>query len=497
MKKILIISTSVFLVLFSSCKKGFLDKNPTDQLANETFWKTEEDVNMGLTGVYNVMTDRSTFNHGRMLWDGLSDIAFVRDNSIAQGNIEVTTGGWVTSIYNDCYVGISRCNNFLANVDNAQMDEGNRTKDKAEVYFLRGYFYFILTEFYGGVPLYTKPPASVEASKVKQSTKDEVVAQVLKDLDLAIAGLPDDAYTGHAVKGSALSLKAKVLMHNQRWAEAATAAKQVIQSGKFSLYNNYQNLFLTVGQDNNPEIIFSVKFLLPDAPTPTTSDMNPDLIGGHAHIVSPIQNYVDSFECTDGLTIAQSPLYDPTNYKKNRDPRLKYIVADSSQWAAYKPASETGESWSTAYIVNKYVNWANAPYSWAKRSDQDYIVLRYAEVLLIYAESQNEASGTDQSVYDAVNAVRARPGVNMPALPAGLGKAGMRVRIRREREVELGMEGLRYLDIKRWKTAETIIPTIVDPGGYRRKFDPAKNYLWPFSLSERDVNPNLNQNPNY
>lgn len=497
MKKIFIIGSSVLLVLFSSCKKDFLDKNPTDQLASETFWKTEADVQMGLTGVYNVMTNRSTFNHGRMLWDGLSDIAYLRDNAgLGQGTIEATSGGMVTSIYNDCYVGISRCNIFLANADQATMDDGNKTKYKAEVYFLRAYFYFTLTEFYGGVPLYTTP-VTVEESKVKQSTKDEVVAQVLKDADLAIAGLPDVAYTGHAVRGSALALKAQVLMHNQHWAEAAAAAKEIITGGKFSLYNNYKNLFLTPGQENNPEIIFSVRFLLPDAPAPTTSDMNPDLIGGHAHTLSPIQRYVDSFECTDGLSITQSPLYNPAKPFDNRDPRLIFTVADTALWAQYGAGKgESGESWSTPYTVEKYVNWDNAPYSWATRSGQDYIVYRYANVLLMYAESQNEAVGPDQSVYDAVNWVRARPGVNMPPLPAGLDQAGMRSRIRREREVELGMEGFRYLDIKRWKIAEILIPTIVDPGGLTRAFT-QRNYLFPFAQAERDINPNLEQNPGY
>ena len=85
----------------------------------------------------------------------------------------------------------------------------------------------------------------------------------------------------------------------------------------------------------------------------------------------------------------------------------------------------------------------------------------------------------------------------MPGIPTGLSQAEMRDHIRHERRVELGGEGLRYLDIKRWKTAETVIPTIVDPGGVTRQFDPAKHYVFPFPQAEVDVNPNLEQNPNY
>ncbi|HEX8358347.1 MAG TPA: RagB/SusD family nutrient uptake outer membrane protein [Segetibacter sp.] len=160
-------------------------------------------------------------------------------------------------------------------------------------------------------------------------------------------------------------------------------------------------------------------------------------------------------------------------------------------------APYNGESWANSYSIEKYVNWKNAPYSWETRSDQDYIVFRYAQVLLMYAEAKNEAMGPDQSVYDAVNMVRARPTVNMPPLPAGLDQAGMRARIRNERIVELGMEGLRYWDIKRWKIAETVIPTVVDPSGISRVFIPGKHYLFPFSQSEMDRNPNLTQNPGY
>jgi hypothetical protein len=117
--------------------------------------------------------------------------------------------------------------------------------------------------------------------------------------------------------------------------------------------------------------------------------------------------------------------------------------------------------------------------------------------LLMYAEAKNEASGPDQTIYDAVNAVRARQGINMPPLPAGLNQADMRTRIRHERRVELGLEGLRWADIKRWKTAETYIPTLIDLGGVHRAFDPAKNYLMPIPQSEIDINTSLVQNPNY
>src|SRR5690606_21462619 len=155
---------------------------------------------------------------------------------------EPTSGSLVDQIYGDCYKGISTCNFFLDNVDNSPLDASKINRYKAEVYFLRAMFYFTLTDHYGGVPLYTKY-VTVEEALVKQSTKDAVIEQVLTDLDFAIANLPDVAYTdGHAVKGSAQALKARVLLYNERWSEAADVANQVITGGKFSLFDNFRTL---------------------------------------------------------------------------------------------------------------------------------------------------------------------------------------------------------------------------------------------------------------
>jgi len=297
------------------------------------------------------------------------------------------------------------------------------------------------------------------------------------------------------VKGSALALKAKVLLFNQQWQAAADAANQVIQDGNFSLYNDYKNLFLAVGQDNNPEIIFSVRYLNPDSYS--DQDIQLAWFGN----MNPNQQFVDDFECTDGQPISSSPLYDSTNWKKNRDPRLMYTVRNFNE----PGINSAGNVVYFNYTNNSLTGWEDmkginidaVPVDYSTKSEQDWILIRYADVLLMYAEAKNEVSGPDVSIFNAINAVRARPGINMPPIPAGLTKDQMRTRIMHERRVELGMEGLRYDDIKRWKTAETYLPTIVDAGGVRRAFDPSRDYLWPFPQSEIDVNPNLVQNPGY
>lgn len=494
---------SIFLavtgLVLSACE-DFLEKHPTDELSSQTFWKNENDVDMALAGMYSRLLN-NTYDINRIDWDAISDDFFLfgtygRVDNIAKGLVEPTTGGIVTSIYSDSYKGITACNIFLDNIDRASMPQAKKDIYKGEALFLRSLFYFTLTEIYGGVPYYAAS-VTLENAYVEKSPKSFIVDKILEDLEVAAGLLPDVAYESHAVRGSALALKAKIHLHNEQWQEAADAAALVIGSNVFKLSNNYKNLFLTASQEKNAEIIFSSRYMNPDRYATDGIDMK---YGASAALNARL-DFINEFECTDGLPITTSPLYDPANVFGNRDPRLAFTIRHASE-PITNPANglvhnNNLSGLHTPYLIRKYVDPAHLPLSFATRSDQDYVVLRYAEVLLIYAEAKNEQSGPDQSVYDAVNAVRARVGVNMPALPADLDQAAMRDRIRHERRVELGAEGMRYLDLKRWKTAEIIIPTIVDPGGVTRQFDPAKHYVFPFPQGEVDVNTKLKQNPNY
>ena len=494
----------VFALLLVSCE-DYLDKNPLDQISSPTFWKTQADADMALAGVYSRLNVSTYIFETQAMLSVLAGDANEAGQSLgassigtlAAGTIEPTSGGIVNSIYEHSYQGISSCNFFLENIDKCAITDEVKNKYKGEVRFLRALFYFTLSEFYGGVPLYTTT-VDIEEAKVKQSSKEEVIVQVLDDLDFAIANLPNTDYStsGHAVKGSALALKSRVLLHQEDWEGAADAANQVITEGQFSLYHDFKNLFLVYGQTDNPEIIFSTRFLNPD-----NFNQQDIRLQWHA-ILNPRQELVDAFECIDGLPITESPLYDADNWKLNRDPRMLLTLKHFSDPAvkasgevveyAYNGISLTG------YEPDKFVDVEALPIDYATKSEHDWILIRYAEVLLNYAEAKNEVSGPDPSVYNAINAIRARPGIDMPPLPAGLTKDEMRARIWQERRVELALEGLRYGDIKRWKLAETYIPSLVDPGSnLHRQFDPAKHYLFPFPQSEIDINDKLEQTPNY
>lgn len=500
-KSLIIVFIAFF---FMSCKKDLLDKNPLDQISAPTFWKTQNDADMALAGCY-ARLNCNTFNwEGNMDLDimagdaceGAQSLGSASVGTFALGQIFPTSGGILSNVYTDCYRGIATCNIFLGNIDKVSIPDAVKAEYKGEVLFLRALFYFTLSDEYGGVPLYTKTPATIAAAEVKQSTKEEVVAQVLADLDSAIANLPNTAYDGHAVKGSALALKSRVLLFQQDWAGAAAAAQQVMTDGKFHLYDNYKNLFLAAGQDHNPEIMFSTRYLNPD-----NSSQQDIRIEWHG-IWNPRQELVDAFECTDGLPITQSPLYDPANWKLNRDPRMLLTLKAFADPAVKASGEVVKYSYNgnsiTGYEPTKGANVEALPVDYSTKSEQDWILIRYAEVLLNFAEATNEISGPTSAVYDAINQVRGRPGINMPPIPAGLTQDEMRTRIWHERRVEFGMEGHRYRDIRRWKLADTYLNSLVLPGsGTKYVFDPAKNYVWPFPQSEIDVNKNLVQNPGY
>ena len=503
-KNITIAAVAVFLMLISfSCNEDFLDKNPLDQISSESFWKSETDVQMAVAGVYNRLKD-DFFGYRRPWLDALSDNAFAEWGyfniaTMMLGNVNPTAGGAIDMFYNGSYRGIASCNYFMGNIDQAPISDESKNKYKGEVQFIRALMYFDLVQAFGDVILYTESPENAEEARVAKSPKEDVLNFIHSDLDFAVSNLSDAPFAdGHAVKGSAMALKVRVLLYEQKWEEAATLAQEIISSGTFSLNDSYSGLFLTSGESNqlnNPEIIFSTQYLSPDSPHKPNGVEGMDVEFGWYNCIQPYQNLVDEYECIDGNPITESPLYDPNDPYTNRDPRLLLTIRHAGE--DIPPPNEIGQ---TGYGMRKYVDYSRAPldYSIFRLGDQDYVHLRYADVLLMYAEAKNEASGPDASVYAALDEVRARPSVNMPPVDQSKynTKDLLREYIRHERRVELALEGQRYFDLKRWNIAHTKIPTVTSPSGAPLVFD-QKHYLLPFQQFELDANAQLEQNPGY
>lgn len=500
------------LIAAVACNKDFLDKNPQDSVSSETFWTSQADVQTALAGVYSRLQE-NFLGYERVYMDGLSDNAYLdpgngnQENmlNMTTGSISPELGGALENVYSTPYRAIASANYFLDHVDKAPLSEEENTQYKAEVRFIRALSYFDLVQHFGGVIIYRNFPETLESAKIAQSTAEEVYAFIEEDLDFAISNLPDEPYNGHAVKGSAQGLKARVLITQEKWSEAVPVLQEIMASGKFALSADYAALFSTDGQADgavNREIMFSTQYLAPDNPhrlSPGSAGMDIEL--GWWSLMQPYKDLADAYEMADGKPAGESDLYDPEDPYANRDPRLDFSVKlPGETWRN----PETGAVWNgsyesqTGFLMEKYVDLSRAPISaaTAPSSDQDYIHIRYADVLLMYAEAKNEAGGPDETVYEALDRIRDR--VDMPPVDQteyGT-KETLRDYIRRERRVELALEGQRYADLKRWEIAHTKLPALQTPDGTPLKFE-LKNYLLPFPQSELDANPSLEQNEGY
>lgn len=489
------------LMGMSGCKEDHLDIDPADQYSVETFWKTEEHARAGLSGCYQVL--RSLYGGG---WIYETDMVTpngwgYNENGgtgpLARG-VHTTTDATIAGRWNVNYQGIGRANTFLDKIGGVTMNEELRQRMIGEARFLRALYYFNLQDFFGGVPLILETPDAAKHASLPRDTKEKVVAQILQDLEEASAVLPASypaADAGRATKGAALALKARVLLYQGRWAQAAEAAKAVMDLQVYTLFPNYRELFM-LQHEHNPEVIFNVEFLAPRFLN------NFDQTSYVLNTPAPLKDLVDTYLMKDGNTTADSPLYDPAQPYENRDPRLHQTIAV----IGYKfngKVTQLADVVNTGFGLKKYTSFTdevNKPIV-APSTDLNPILMRYAEVLLTYAEARNEHSGPDASVYAAVNAVRARPSVNMPALEAGLSQEEMRAVIRKERRVELAFEGLYYSDIRRWRTAEIVnngpIYNYAGKAITNRSFNKDRDYLWPIPFVQIQENPQLEQNPNY
>ncbi|MEN8117097.1 MAG: RagB/SusD family nutrient uptake outer membrane protein [Bacteroidota bacterium] len=492
-----------FLIV-SSCTQDVLEVYSTTKVSAETFWKTESDANLALNGVYNRL---GSYVQNYLYLDVVADNAYNNYpwegfKAIADGTHDVWGPGAINWLWDDAYRGIGRANTFLDNIDNVNMPEAKKTVMKGEAIFLRAYFYQQLSDLYGGVPIVLETPI-LEHGALPRDSKSDVVAQIVKDLDAAAGMLPETAsYPGQATVGAAIALKARVLLYDEQWGDAASAASQVINMN-YSLYPNYRDMF-KLEHENNEEVIFDAQYISPEQGN--FFDLYLGAGGGTGwQSIVPLQELVDDFEMTDGKAIDESDLYDAENPYENRDPRLKQsIFVTGSDYNGIGPLafqSGTPPKSYTGFCFKKYTPYDEGVYvekiGYPTGTGNNIILMRYADVLLMYAEAKNEVSGPDASVYDAINQVRSRESIQMPDIPAGLSKDEMREVIHHERRVEFALEGTRYSDIRRWGIAEDLLDGLVDFGG-TRKFNAGRDYLWPIPGKLFDLPDNaLEQNPGY
>ena len=524
------------LTLLSACD---VTRLPETSISDETFWRSEADLKAAANYLYTFLP---AFNNE----DNWSDDATgLTVSNISDGTrlAPATDGNYSTP-----YRLIRAANNIVEKAPRASLAAVIQDRYVGEARFFRAMGYYDLLRKYGSVPLILKTLTD-ESAELKEpaATRDQIIEQIYQDLDFAASKLPTPTVLGTADYGrisntGALAFKARVALFegtrakfhkygdpNKHLTLAYNAAKAVIDSKQHDLYTGgYFNLFQYAGEGraNRENIIVRQYGVSQTDRVVTHTYFRGTVENGN---LNPTKSLIDSYLMKDGLPTSKSPLYTaPTTtveVYQNRDTRMSdtYMKRGDS-WIATFPVfnvpslvfAKTGFTFRKYSDINDWNNQA---------STMDYMILRYAEVLLIYAEARFEL---DEKISDAdleltLNRTRARGGLpkltNEFVTKNGL---NMRDEIRRERRVELAQESHRYWDLNRWKMAETEMPKPIlgnyffktefgttvqvnlTPDNYIqvqaasfRKFDPAKDYLWPLPINELALNPSLKQNPGW
>ncbi|SEA14453.1 Starch-binding associating with outer membrane [Porphyromonadaceae bacterium KH3R12] len=530
MRKLLLVM--IIMGIFISCNDDFLNKYPVTTINPSTFWQDESEAEMAVNDLYRFLP---TINE-QIRFDNKTDISIFpgsTGNDLVYGLVDPTFGEFQTWWTNH-YRAVSAANRFLEGIELVPKEKISIEKYerfRAEARFIRAMSYTYLTNYFGDVPLFMHEITVSEALEITRTSKQQVIAFIEKELTEAANILPakyENTDIGRITKGAALAWKARAMLWAKQYDKAVDAAKAVMDMELYELDPDYSKLFKYAGEFSTKEIILEriysavnthnfMNIAAPYGITSQSTSLN----------INPTRVLVDSYETINGLFITEDPDYDPEDPYRNRDPRLQATIwlplfkegayADTLWNTSVphdcRPGSKTKDEVQTNQAVNmtgflmkKYINiedMANPALC-----SQNFIILRYADVLLMYAESRNEVSGPDQSVYDAVNMVRNRAG--LPVLPANLSKEAMRERIHQERKVELAMEGWRFYDIRRWDIAQDLmkgsqpipgmhyrdintneLKTVVWTSAFWNYLKKNDDHTFPVPFAEYDMNPNL------
>ncbi|TSA37676.1 MAG: RagB/SusD family nutrient uptake outer membrane protein [Porphyromonadaceae bacterium] len=484
MKRIVyLISLGLSSLVLNSCE-DFLDKEVDINLTEDKIFSDVHYAPGFLNNIYNDLLTGFNRYDGAMLACGCDEAK----NSYSGSLVQIFNNGAVNSslnpdeIWDKMYGGIRKTNIFLEKLNTTiketnSIPEKDRPRMKGEAFFLRAMFHFELVKRYGRIPYVDKVLTVENAGNVPQITFDEMVERIVNDCDTSFVYLSesnDDANKGRAVKASAMALKSRILLYAasplnntgndlSKWDRAAQAALLLLnmRGATIGLESKYEYVF------NTP---FSKEVLLATQPVNTNEfeKANFPLSYGGTGLTNPTQNLVDAFDTKWGKPITEDLNYNSSKPYENRDDRFYSVILyngavfKSRQVETYIGGKDGLLSASTAtktgYYLKKFVD-SSVDLDKGTTVRKPWIIFRFAEAYLNYAEALNEAAGPVQQVYDAVYELRKRNYVitSRARYPAGLSQSQMRERLKKERQVELAFEEHRFWDLRRWKDAEDIL----------------------------------------
>ena len=471
-------------VLLTGCVD--LDLNPLSEGSSENWYSSEQEIALSLNDLYRPAlwymectrlynTDRFTddWNQRTQLYDWVA------------GTIDGTAGICTTS-WSNSYKMIARANEIIEKIERTRgtMSDQLIAQYIGEAKFFRACAYSVLTFLFGDVPYYTQNISLEEAYQQGRVDREIVLKGIYQDFDEAASVLPT-TYTGaqRVTKGAALAMKARTALWHNDWTTCASAAKGCMDLGVYSLHPDFREYFLSKTK-TSPELIFALyasnELGVYSYDTAATRSFYTRLAGGTS-VAQPSYELFFAFPCTDGKMCDESPLYDPANPFANRDPRLKETAVEfgsehldyiydprCSQTEVLKVSTGTMVKNTDCKAGSKDCSYNGL--ALRKGIDEEWIddrltdvpmrIIRYADVLLMYAESKIELNDIDQSVLDAMNAVRARAykcGIDETSkYPAftNVGQTELRKQLRIERRCELAWENRRWFDMIRWRVCE-------------------------------------------
>ncbi|MGN7787808.1 RagB/SusD family nutrient uptake outer membrane protein [Niabella sp. 22666] len=568
---------------FTSCN---LDRFPLNGPSTETFPASEKEAQMGLLAAYQSISQLDASS--TPIWhvmDNITDIGYARPGNNYTSPITsalTTDNALAVKPWQVHYRTIARCHAVLDKLSDLKtsMAEAAYNQLDAELRFVRAYAYSQLIELYGAVPL-IKQAVGLGNSNVERTPKATIEQFLLDELTEIAERLPVSQSVYGNVRASRIAaymLKARIALYAKKYPQAIEASKKALDlSAGVNDLTPFNTTVNTVGKDHttgepSTANIFGHEGYLSSKEWIWVAEYNKAIVGNthnqQYYIASrlgkgvcywgPTQDFINTFQATDGLPITESPLYNPAKPYENRDPRLDmYCVRPGSRYMGYQFEPNTtfktvanywpvinGQATAPSSVTNTDATNAFRSFSgylWRKHTDLadfnstsvsgvcdlDVGIFRLSELLLIYAEAKIEANEIDATVYTAINRIRTR--AKMPSLPTSLSQTQLRKALRYERKIELANDGLRWYDLRRWDIAKTVMNGVIYLNrdakawtsavltGFDDNYTPIYNHaeaakyfttqevvyrvnkdeLWPVPKSEIDASNKLTQNPGY
>lgn len=477
------------LFIFSSCKK-FLEEDPKNLVAVTNFYQTENDAIASVNAIYAYLNSTSTGStagvYHSTFWviagcasdEMINESVFTPDIDQISKFSENSVNNALAETWTMHYKAITLANIAIARIPGIEMDATLRTRLINEAHFLRGLLYFDMVRMFGSIPLVLE---ETEPLTPPVATTDAIYNQIMQDLT-AGEDLPDSYPNGQgrgrATKGAAKAILAKVYLTQQKWSDCAKLCKDIMNSNQYALWDDFADVF-KLSNRGGKEAIFSVGF----------GDGGGAIsfweVGQFNVRLLPPQLSVEGVQNAQGWQVPTQNLYN-TYDPQDRRREVTYIT-------------EIHNPDGTITTIDPYIQkyWDRAAEPQGNGSANDYPVIRYADVILMYAEAENEL-GNSAEAHININMIRKRArwdgSTESSSVPdyVNLSQADFRAAVLQERRIEFVAEGQRWFDLARTHTLETLVP-VAKPGITPQ----AKHYLFPIPQREIDLNPNLKQNTGY